>query len=62
MFNVAIGIIWQTAITASSIFLVIQDYSSMWISFVIIAICTVILKFNWYDRMEDYPADLKTVS
>ena len=59
MLNVVVGIIWQTAITASSIFLVIQDFTSMWISFVIVAICTVILKFNWYDKMEDYPADLQ---
>jgi len=59
MLNVVVGIVWQTAITASSIFLVIQDFTSMWISFLIVAICTVILKFNWYDKMEDYPADLK---
>lgn len=59
MLNVVVGVIWQTAITASSIFLVIQDFTSMWISFIIVAICTVILKFNWYDKMEDYPADLK---
>lgn len=58
MVNVVVGIVWQTAITASSIFLVIQDFRSMWISFAIVAICTVILKYNWYDKMEDYPADL----
>lgn len=58
MVNVVVGIVWQTAITASSIFLVIQDFRSMWISFVIVAVCTLILKYNWYDKMEDYPADL----
>lgn len=58
MVNVVVGIVWQTAITASSIFLVIQDFRSMWISFAIVAVCTVILKYNWYDKMEDYPADL----
>ncbi len=58
MVNVVVGIVWQTAITASSIFLVIQDFRSMWISFVIVAVCTLVLKYNWYDKMEDYPADL----
>ncbi len=58
MVNVVVGIIWQTAITASSIFLVIQDFRSMWISFAIVAVCTLLLKYNWYDKMEDYPADL----
>lgn len=58
MVNVVVGIVWQTAITASSIFLVIQDFKSMWISFAIVAVCTLILKYNWYDKMEDYPADL----
>ncbi|MBX2877976.1 MAG: Na+:solute symporter [Saprospiraceae bacterium] len=60
MINVVVGIVWQTAITASSIFLVIQDFRSMWISFIIVAVCTLILKYNWYDKMEDYPADLGT--
>ncbi len=59
MFNVAIGIIWQTALTAAPIFMIIQYFTQMWIALGVVAVCTVILKFNWYDKMEDYPADLK---
>jgi len=58
MLNVVVGIIWQTAITASPIFMVIQDFNKMWMSLAVVAICSVILKYSWYDRIEDYPADL----
>jgi len=58
MFNVLIGIVWQTALTAFPIFLVIQDFNKAIIAFVVIAITSLILKKNWYDRLEDYPADL----
>ncbi|MEM7572498.1 MAG: sodium:solute symporter family protein [Bacteroidota bacterium] len=57
MINVLIGIIWQTAITAAPIFLVIQQFTPFLIALLIIAICSLILKYNWYDKVEDYPAD-----
>jgi hypothetical protein len=56
--NVVIGIIWQTAITAAPIFMIIKQFDRMLIALGIVAICTVILKYNWYDKIEDYPADL----
>ena len=59
MLNVIVGITWQTAITASPIFMVIQHWDKFFISMGIVAVCTVILKFNWYDKIEDYPTDLK---
>ncbi|MEN0047763.1 MAG: sodium:solute symporter family protein [Bacteroidota bacterium] len=59
MLNVAVGIIWQTAITASPIFMVIQQWDKFFITMGIVVVCTLILKFNWYDKMEDYPEDYK---
>lgn len=56
--NVIVGIIWQTAITAAPIFMIIKQFDRMLIALLIVAICTVILKYNWYDKIEDYPADL----
>ena len=56
--NVVIGIIWQTAITAAPIFMIIKQFDRMLIALGIVAVCTVILKYNWYDKIEDYPADL----
>jgi len=53
MFNVAIGIAWQTALTAAPIFLVIRDYPKMWMALGVVAACSVVLKFNWLDRLRD---------
>ncbi len=58
MVNVVVGIVWQTAITAASIFMVIQYWTPFMVCLVVVAITTIFLKFNWYDKMEDYPKDL----
>ncbi len=57
IFNVFVGIIWQTAITAAPIFMVIQNWINFGVSLVVVVITTCILKINWYDKMEDYPID-----
>ena len=55
--NVAVGIVWQTALICTPIFLVIQDWPKMLAALAIIAITSIFLKLNWYDRMRDYPED-----
>jgi len=61
IFNVVVGIIWQTSLVAAPIFMVIQDWNRFLVAMVVIAVCTTVLKFNWYDKMEDYPADLVSI-
>jgi Na+/proline symporter len=56
MINVLVGIIWQTALTTTGIYLVIQDYRRLMWSLVTIALTSVWLKFSWYDKLEDYPS------
>ncbi len=56
--NVAVGIIWQTALTATGIFLVIEEWSYVLVCVGVIAVTSAILKYNWYDKMEDHPRDL----
>jgi Na+/proline symporter len=58
MINTLVGIIWQTAITASAIFMIIQNFTAMIISLGVVIVCSLLLKYNWYDKMEDYPSDL----
>ena len=58
MLNVAVGILWQTALTASGIYIVLGQYSSLTWALVTIVIASIILKFNWLDKLQDYPADL----
>lgn len=53
MVNVAVGIIWQTALAAGGIFLVIQDYQQLWWCLGVIAATSLFLKFNWYDKIEN---------
>lgn len=53
LFNVVIGLIWHTSLTASPIFLVIQYWPEFTISLGIALITTFILKINWWDRLEE---------
>ncbi len=53
MFNVVVGIIWQMALIVMPVFLVIREYSSMLISILVIIVTSIILKVNWYDKLED---------
>jgi hypothetical protein len=55
MFNVVVGIFWQTAITASPIFLVIKEWGLFAAAMSVVAVCSMILKFNWYDKLKDFP-------
>jgi hypothetical protein len=56
--NVAVGILWQTALTAAGIYLVLKDTTSLMWTAGVIAITSLILKMNWLDKLQDYPADL----
>jgi len=55
MVNVVVGIAWQTALVASGIFVVIQQFDALFICVAIIIVSSVFLKYNWYDKMKDYP-------
>ena len=52
MFNVVIGVIWQTALVALPIYVVIHSYQRALISLAIILATSAILKFTWYDHLE----------
>jgi len=53
MLNVAVGIVWQTALVAAPIYLVVKQFRGLAIAAIIVGIGTVILKKNWYDKLED---------
>ncbi|MGH7573734.1 MAG: sodium:solute symporter family protein [Longimicrobiales bacterium] len=61
MFNVGIGMVWQTSMTASGIFLVLEDFAALSICVGLVLATSLILKASWYDRLEDEPADLGPV-
>ena len=62
IFNVVIGLIWHTSLTASPIFLVIQYWPEFTISLGIALVTTVILKINWWDKLEESPCDTSSIA
>jgi solute:Na+ symporter, SSS family len=57
MLNVAVGVVWQTSIVAAPIFMVIKHWPEFLTAMTIAVITSVFLWFNWYKKLEDYPAD-----
>jgi len=51
MFNIVVGIIWQTALTALPIYLVIRKWKGALGALAVIALTSIILKKTWYDRL-----------
>jgi solute:Na+ symporter, SSS family len=58
LFNVVVGIAWQTALVALPIYLVIRNWSATLATLAVVAVTSAILKFTWYDhlREEEEPA------
>jgi hypothetical protein len=51
LFNIAVGLVWQTSLVTTPIYLVIQHWKEMWISLAVCAATSLILKFTWYDKL-----------
>lgn len=51
MFNIAIGIIWQTALVIFPIYIVLMEAVPLIISLLIVVISSLILKKTWFDRL-----------
>lgn len=62
MLNVVVGIVWQTSLTATGILLVLRDWRALAISVSLVLVSAIILKFTWYDRIENYPADPEPIA
>jgi hypothetical protein len=51
IFNLAIGLVWQTSLVTTPIYLVIQHWRQMCISVGVCVVTSLILKFSWYDKL-----------
>jgi hypothetical protein len=51
MFNIVIGLIWQTSLVTAPIYLVIQHWKELSLSLCVCAATSLILKFTWYDKL-----------
>lgn len=53
MFNILIGIVWQTSLVAFPVFLVIRKFNFFLVTIGIILITSFILKKTWWNTLED---------
>ncbi len=53
MVNVAVGLLWQTALVALPIYIVIREATGAWIVAGVLLVTSLILKKNWYDKLPD---------
>ena len=50
--NVLVGIIWQLCLTALPVYLVLRNWAWVGAILAVLAVTTVFIKFNWYDKLE----------
>jgi Na+/proline symporter len=52
-FNVGVGIAAQMTLVTIPLYMILRDWKGFWISMVVLAVTTAILKRTWFDRLED---------
>ncbi len=52
MVNVIVGIVWQMTFVLIPIYLLIKQFTGMWVSIGILLVTSIFLKFNWYNKLE----------
>ena len=52
MFNIVVGIAWQTSLVLLPILLVIRRFNALMIAGLVVVVCSLILKFTWYDNLD----------
>ncbi len=50
--NVLVDIIWQLCLTALPVYLVLRNWAWVGVILAVLAVTTVFIKFNWYDKLE----------
>jgi Na+/proline symporter len=50
--NVAVGIVWQLTLVTVPVYLVVRNWRWFWVSVAVLAVTSVFIKFNWYDKLE----------
>lgn len=53
MVNVAVGIVWQVTLYVIPIYIVIRKFQPLAIAAVVLAVTSIFLKKNWYDKIQD---------
>jgi hypothetical protein len=51
IFNVAVGIVWQIALVALPLYIVIHEFVRAGIALAVILVTSIVLKLSWYDHL-----------
>ena len=51
--NVLVGIAWQMTLVIMPIYLLTYMFNALLLSFAIFIACSIILKLNWYDKLQE---------
>lgn len=62
MFNVVVGIIWQICLTVIPVYIILREQVPLINSIVILLITSLILKKNWYDKLDELDVDPNTTT
>jgi hypothetical protein len=57
MFNIVVGIVWQTSLIAFPVYIVIRRYEIAAWAIAVVAVTSIILKFTWYDHLRKMDFD-----
>ncbi|MGA2113540.1 MAG: sodium:solute symporter family protein [Bryobacteraceae bacterium] len=60
MFNVVVGICWQTSLVALPIYIVIRNISAAMATLAVVAVTSVVLKLSWYDHLRQMEETTET--
>jgi SSS family solute:Na+ symporter len=52
MVNLLIGVAWQFALVTVPIYFVLRHMAGLWISIIVLVVTSIVLKINWYDKLE----------
>ncbi|MEO1012364.1 MAG: sodium:solute symporter family protein [Bacteroidota bacterium] len=52
MFNIFIGVIAQTLLVIIPLYLILREYTSLWICLAVLLVCGILLKKLWWDKLD----------
>ncbi len=51
--NVLVGIVWQMSMVVMPLYITFRQWNTVWVCVTVFVICSLFLKKNWYDRLEN---------
>lgn len=57
MLNCAVGIAWQMSLVVMAMYIVLRDFGGLAVTITIFVATSLVLKFNWFDKLKNHPDD-----